>query len=137
MRLCGLLLITAFATACASVAGMRSLPLDQGAERRFQTDLPTATLAARNAIAASPLAVREFTPIGDSIWSIIAEPVRNEGASELVRVVCQQISPEEVVVRIITRRRNPLGTVISSDWSDALFAQIALELGQKPPNGGG
>lgn len=102
------------------------MPLDSGTERHFHADLTAAALAARNAIAASPLEVREFTAIGDSAWSMIARP--GHGGTEYVRVVCQRIAPDEVAVRIVTRGRDFLSHSVRSDWSEPLFAQMALEL---------
>ena len=102
------------------------MPLDSGTERHFHADLTAAALAARNAIAASPLEVREFTAIGDSAWSMIAKPAH--GGTEIVRVVCERMSPDEVAVRIVTRRRDFLAGTLHSDWSEPLFAQIELEL---------
>ena len=131
MRSWSILLVFLLASACATVGGTRSMPLDRGVERRFQTDLTDAAIAARNAVAASSLGVFEFTALGDSVWIIIARPVQSEGANELVRLVCQHVAPGEVAVRIVTRRRAPLSSVIRSDWSATLFTLIALELGQQ------
>ena len=115
-------LAAALAVGCTTVGGMRSMPLDQGVERRFQADLVAVALAARNAIAASPLGVPELTAVGDSAWVIIARPVvRSDGATELVRVVCQQLASGEVAVRVATRRRSFFTSVIRSDWSETLF----------------
>ena len=57
--------------------------------------------------------------------------MQSEGANEVVRLVCQQVAPGEVAVRIVTRRRALLASVIRSDWSATLFTLIALELGQQ------
>ncbi len=115
--------------ACASVGGMRSAPLDEGVVRHYETDLRTATLASRNALAGSQLEIEEVTQLNETTWSIIAK--RSSGAwtyGELIRIVCEEISEGDVAIRILTRRRGALNITAKGDWSEELFSQIALEL---------
>lgn len=131
MRLQAVLPTAAFGiVACATVGGMRNIPLDEGTERRFAADLNAAVLAVRNAIAASALAIVEFEQVGETTWIVIATGLGHETThDELVRVVCEALRPGEVAIRVVTKRRGPLHTMTQGDWSETLLTQIALELG--------
>jgi hypothetical protein len=79
-------------------------------------------------VVASGLSVVAFEQLGDTAWSITATAQFYE-KSDLVRVVCQQVAPGVVAVRIVTRNRYPLiESNVSGDWSDVLLAQVGLEL---------
>jgi hypothetical protein len=123
-----LLTISAVMAGCATIRGTRSMPIDAGVERRFVATLGAAALASRNAVVASGLSVVAFEQLGDTAWSITATAQFYE-KSDLVRVVCQQVAPGVVAVRIVTRNRYPLiESNVSGDWSDVLLAQVGLEL---------
>lgn len=109
-------------TACATVRGLRSDPLDEGVARTFSTDVRRAVLASRNAVASTALEIREFRQVDDATWYLIARGAYDE----LVRVVCQQTSDTEVTIRVLTRKDDFLDR--RRDWSPDLFAQIELEL---------
>lgn len=112
---------------CVTVGGMRSMPVDRGTERRFDGELEAVVVASRNALVATGLAIVEFEEVSESVWSMIAtgEPYEKK---ELVRVVCERVGRREVAVRVITRRREPIGDVLRGDWSATVLAQVDAEM---------
>lgn len=127
----GIALVAATVAACASVGAMRSAPLDQGVVRHFDADLRDAVLAARTALGGSQLEIEEIKQVDDHIWYIIAKRSTGEWThGELIRVVCEEVADQDVAIRILTRRRVEVEFTAKGDWSDELFTQIALELGQ-------
>jgi len=109
-------------TACATVRGLRSDPLNEGVARTFSADIRPAVLAARNAVASTALEIKEFRQLDDTTWYLIARGAYDE----LVRVVCQQTSDHDVTIRVLTRKDDFLSQ--RRDWSPDLFAQIELAL---------
>jgi hypothetical protein len=47
---------------------------------------------------------------------------------ELIRVIVQQTGADVVTVRVLSKRRIAVEFTARSDWSDAVFAQLALDL---------
>ncbi len=126
-------LLASSLSACASVGGMRSAPLDEGVVRYFDADLRPAVLAVRNACLGSQLEIEEVNRINDDSWMIIAKRSSGEWTwGELVRIVVERTPTAQndarVVVRILTKRRAALNVTAKGDWSEELFTQIALEL---------
>ena len=117
--------------ACASVGGMRSAPLELGVVRRYNAELHDAVLAARTALGGSQLEIEEVKQIDDRTWYIIAKRSSGEWThGELIRVVCEEVAEGEVAIRILTRRRIGVELTAKGDWSEELFSQIGLELGE-------
>jgi hypothetical protein len=46
----------------------------------------------------------------------------------LIRVIVQQTGADVVTVRVLSKRRIAVEFTARSDWSDAVFAQLALDL---------
>jgi hypothetical protein len=111
------------------MGGMRTEPLDAGAARRYSADLQTAVAATRNALVGSALDVDDVEPVDDQTWMFLAKRNTSEWShGELIRVIVQQTGAEVVTVRVLSKRRVAVEFTARSDWSDAVFAQLALEL---------
>ncbi len=129
-----ILLLVGVLAGCATMAGMRTEPLDMGVTKLYATDLRTAVRSTRNALLGSALEIDDVDEINCRTWMFLAK--RKSGqwtAGELVRVVVQETGDEEVTVRIVSKRRSSLNVTARSDWSDAVFAQLALDLTEKQP----
>ena len=129
-----ILLIIAIATSlsCATMAGMRTEPLDMGVAKVYETDLRTAVRSTRNALLGSALEIDDVEELDASTWMFLAK--RKSGqwtAGELVRVIVEETAENEVTIRIISKRRSAMNITARSDWSDAVFAQLALDLTEK------
>lgn len=117
--------------ACASVGGMRTAPIEEGAVRHFDAELRDAVLASRAALGGSQLEIEEVRQVNDRTWYIIAKRSTGEWThGELIRVVCEEMAERDVAIRILTRRRVAVEFTAKGDWSEELFSQIALELGE-------
>ena len=116
-------------SACATMAGMRTEPLDMGIAKVYETDLRTAVRSTRNALLGSALEIDDVEEVNSTTWMFLAK--RKSGqwtAGELVRVIVQETSDNEITVRILSKRRSTMNVTARSDWSDAVFAQLALDL---------
>ncbi len=117
--------------ACSTMAGMRTEPLDAGVARRYNADLRTAVAATRQALNGSALDIDDVERVADDTWMFLAK--RNTSTwshRELVLVLVQQTSPDIVTIRVLSKRRAALEFTARSDWSDAVFAQLALDLNE-------
>ena len=121
--------LTMALAACSTMGGMRTEQLDQGATRRYSADLETAVAATRNALIGSALDIDDVEPVDDQTWMFLAKRNTSEWShGELIRVIVQQTGAEVVTVRVLSKRRVAVEFTARSDWSDAVFAQLALEL---------
>ena len=50
---------------------------------------------------------------------------------ELVRVLVVQTRADVVTIRVLSKRRAAINVTARGDWSDAVFAQIALDLEER------
>ena len=119
-------------TGCATMAGMRTEPLDMGVAKVYETDLRAAVRSTRNALLGSALEIDDVEELDDSTWMFLAK--RKSGTwthGELVRVIVEETGENEVTIRIISKRRSAMNITARSDWSDAVFAQLALDLTEK------
>ncbi len=117
--------------ACSTMAGMRTEPLDAGVVRRYNADLQTAVAATRQALIGSALDVDDVERVGDDTWMFLAKRNTSRWShGELVRVIVQQTSPDIVTIRVLSKRRAAVEFTARSDWSDAVFAQLALDLNE-------
>ncbi len=117
--------------ACSTMAGMRTEPLDAGVARRYNADLQTAVAATRQALNGSALDVDDVERITDDTWMFLAKRNTSRWShGELVRVLVQQTSPDVVTIRVLSKRRAAVEFTARSDWSDAVFAQLALDLNE-------
>jgi hypothetical protein len=117
--------------ACSTMGGMRTEPLDAGAMRRYRADLETAVTATRHALVGSALDVDDVEQVDDNTWMFLAKRNTSEWShGELIRVIVQQTNPDIVAVRVLSKRRVALEFTARSDWSDAVFAQLALDLNE-------
>ncbi len=128
-KVVGLLILATMISGCATMAGMRTEPLDMGVAKVYEADLENAVRATINALLGSALEIDDVEEVDASTWMFLAK--RKSGGftwGELVRVVVQQTDTDEVTIWIVSRRRNAVNVTARSDWSDAVFAQIALDL---------
>jgi len=129
MKRTRILALTVTLGACASVGGMRSAPLTEGVPRTFAAGHTTVLNASREAVVEAGLAIDEVRQVNDRTWMIIAK----KGASgftwgELVRVVVQEESPSETMVRVYTQRRMATNVTAKGDYSDTIFQIIDVKL---------
>ncbi len=127
-----LLLLLTLLTGCATMAGMRTEPLDAGVAKHYAANLQQAVTATRNALLGSALEIDDVERVDEATWMFLAK--RKSGNwtyGELVRVVVHETTAGEVTVRILSKRRNAINVTARSDWSDAVFAQLALELDER------
>ncbi len=106
--------------------------MNAGVAKVYATDLRTAVAACRSALLGSQIEIDDVERVNDTTWMILAK--RKSGMfswGELVRVVVQETSEGEVTVRILSKRRAATNVTARGDWSDALFAQLALDLTEK------
>ena len=114
---------------CATMAGMRTEPLDMGIAKVYETDLRAAVRSTRNALLGSALEIDDVEEINASIWMFLAKRKSGQWTyGELVRVIVEETGENEVTIRIISKRRSAVNITARSDWSDAVFAQLALDL---------
>lgn len=117
---------------CATMAGMRTEPLDAGVAREYTTDLRTAVSATRNALLGSALEIDDVEQMDESTSMFLAKRKAGQWTyGELVRVLVVQTSEDVVTIRILSKRRSAINVTARSDWSDAVFAQIALDLEER------
>lgn len=117
---------------CATMAGMRTEPLDMGVAKVYETDLRTAVRSTRDALLGSALEIDDVEELDASTWMFLAK--RKSGMwtyGELVRVIVAETGENEVTIRIVSKRRGKFNITARSDWSDAVFAQLALDLTEK------
>ena len=128
----GILVGAVLLSGCATMAGMRTEPFDMGLAKVYETDLRAAVRSTRNALLGSALEIDDVEEIGASTWMFLAK--RKSGKwtyGELVRVIVEETGENEVTIRIISKRRSAINITARSDWSDAVFAQLALDLTEK------
>lgn len=121
--------LTLVLAACSTMGGMRTEPLDAGATRLYSADLRTAVAATRNALIGSALDIDDVEQVDDQTWMFLAKRNTSRWShGELIRVIVQQTGADVVVVRVLSKRRVAVEFTARSDWSDAVFAQLALDL---------
>lgn len=121
-------------SACATMAGMRTEPLAMGVAKVYETDLAVAVRATRTALLGSALEIDDVEEINCRTWMFLAKRKSGQWTwGELVRVIVEETGEKEVTVRIISKRRSSMNVTARSDWSDAVFAQLALDLTEKQP----
>ncbi len=117
--------------ACSTMAGMRTEPLDAGVARRYNADLRTAVAATRQALNGWALYIDDVERVADDTWMFLSKRNTSRWShGELVRVLVQQTSPDIVTIRVLSKRRAAVEFTARSDWSDAVFAQLALDLNE-------
>jgi len=125
--------LTMALAACSTMGGMRTEPLDGGATRQYSADLRTAVAATRSALIGSALDIDDVERVDGRTWMFLAKRNTSEWShGELVRVVVEQTNVDVVTVRVLSKRRIAVEVSARSDWSDAVFAQLALDLEELP-----
>ncbi len=115
--------------ACSTMGGMRTEPMDAGIARSYSTDLGTAVAATRNALIGSALDIDDVEQVNAQTWMFLAKRNTSEWShGELIRVIVEQTGADVVAVRVLSKRRVAVEFTARSDWSDAVFAQLALDL---------
>jgi hypothetical protein len=114
---------------CATTSIMRNASLDKGIPKTFAASFDRVLKAAREAVTQAGLQVEEVTQLDDQTWTIIG----NKGMSgwtwgERVRVIVQKKSKSETLVRVLTKRKNPLNITAKWDYSQEIFSNIHLNL---------
>ena len=121
--------LAAVLAGCSTMAGMRTEPLHAGVSRRYNADLDAAVSATRNALLGSALDIDDVERVDEETWMFLAK--RNTSTwshGELVRVIVEETGPSVVTIRVLSKRRATIEFTARSDWSDAVFAQLALDL---------
>ncbi len=121
--------LTLAVAACSTMGGMRTEPLHAGTARRYSSDLATAVVATRAALIGSALDVDDVESVDEETWMFLAKRNTSKWShGELIRVIVQQTGADVVTVRVLSKRRVAVEFTARSDWSDAVFAQLALDL---------
>ena len=117
---------------CATMAGMRTEPLDAGVAKEYTTDLRTAAAATRTAMIAAALELEDVEQPDDATWVFYAKrKMQNWTYGELVRVVVIETADNVVTVRILSKRRAAINVSAKDDWSQTIFTQLALDLEER------
>ena len=115
--------------ACASAASLREEPIDVGVERRYTAALPEGMEAARNACVGAQMQIEEIVDVDPQTSYVICK--KGGGWSswgELVRVLVQVSGPDEIAVRVFTKKKVSVNVTARDDWSGPIFEQIEAEL---------
>ena len=115
--------------ACATAAGMRGAPLQEGIAHTFTGEYDQVLTAAREALLEAGLTVEEVNKVNDTTWMIIG----NRGTSawswgELVRLVVEQTDASQTTVRVLTERRLATNVTAKGDYSTSIFSNMELKL---------
>lgn len=105
-------------TACASMGGLRTAPLEAGDVTVYPDSLATVVAAAHQATLAAQLEVHDVTQTDSTTWMILASNGGSfvAGYGALVRVVIHQMSPGSVAVRIVTKKKLATDLSTRTDW---------------------
>ena len=118
-------------TACATVGGLRSEPLDMGVAKRFPVPLDSVMAVLPDAIVASGLGLEESHCSG-SMCMVIGTKGFSIGPSgswgSMARVVVQA-DGDSAVVHVLSRRRRASETAAKEDYHAEIFSQIEVRLG--------
>ena len=118
-------------TACATVGGLRSEPLDRGVARRFAVPFDSVIAVVPEAISAAGLDVKESQCTG-SFCLVIGTKGLSIGPSgsmgSMARVVVEA-DGNATVVRVLSRRRIAKQTAAKDDYSPEILSQIGVRLG--------
>jgi hypothetical protein len=120
------------ATACATVGGLRTEPLDRGVAHRFPVRFDSVMAIVPDAITASGLHLKESQCFGDSTCVVIGTVGLTIGASgnmgSMARVVVEAAG-HATIVRVLSRRRIGSQEAAKEDYSPEILSQIAVRLG--------
>lgn len=118
-------------TACATVGGLRSEPLDRGVAKRFPVPLDSVMTVLPDAIVASGLGIEE-SQCTDAMCMVIGTKGFSIGPSgswgSMARVVVQA-DGESTIVHVLSRRRRADETAAKEDYHAEIFSQIEVRLG--------
>ena len=124
-------LLLSAAVGCATMGGLREHPLDTGTTRTYAADYATVTAATRAALLAAGLDVEDSYSPAETTLVLLAK--RSSGFwswGEIIRVVVEETEPGVTAVRVISKRRSAINVTAKGDWSETVFANIELHLGQ-------
>jgi hypothetical protein len=116
-------------TSCATSGTMERAPLDEGVERTYDGAYHDVREAARHAIKSSGLQLDKAEQIDPTTWVMYA----SKGATafswgERVRVVVDEVTPGENVVRVYTKRKLATNVTAKGDWAPMIFGNMDLAL---------
>lgn len=116
-------------SACSTMGGMRVEPIDKGNYRTYHAPLAKVLAASRTAMAGTGISVEEAQQVEPGVWMILGKKGMSAvSVGELIRVVVRKGDRGEVVVNVISKRRNKLNIFSKGDYSQAIHDQIALQL---------
>jgi len=130
MRLLVLALMT---SGCATLGGLRTAPLDAGTATIYAEPLVAVEGAARNAVDAAGLDLAEVSQVDSSTWMLLASSGLSftGGYGALVGVVAQELAPDAVAVRIVTKKRLATDLTARTDWDLDIVSYRNRRLGGK------
>ena len=127
--LCGVSVLAVLCAACASVPGIKDQPVTAGKSRTYQASVEAVEKAARAAMVESGLAVEETYRTGDGALVIIGKAGMSAfGWGGLVRVIVQDGTNGQVVVRVLSKRKLATNVAAKGDHSESVFSGIAVHL---------
>lgn len=127
--ICGIVVLAVLSSACSSVSGIRDEPLTAGRVRTYEALAAAVEKAAREAMVESGLVIEEsFRTDGGALVIIGKAETSAFSWGELVRVVVQGRTNEQVIVRVLTKRKLATNVTAKGDHSDPIFSGIAAKL---------
>ena len=127
-------------SACATMGGMRTEPLDRGVAKVYEADLETAVRATRKALLGVPdfliprsaFKIDDVVELDGSTWMFLAKNKTAELDDEVfVRVIVQETAENENTIRVLSKSRWALNLWRRNHWSDVVFAALASDLTEK------
>jgi hypothetical protein len=127
-RTIALLVLT---TACATVTGVRTAPLDLGRGRVFRATPERALAATKVSFARMEIVLDTLTHPDSVTWLVMGTHPGGFGAGsgEVVRVVGRPVSDSTTEVRVLTKRYNPTDVWGTGDWAPRFFIYLGAFLG--------
>ena len=114
---------------CATTAGLRQVPLEDGAQRLFRAPLGEARQAAREALIEVGFEVAEEAEVEDGAWVLMAtKGMTLTRFGEVVRVALNPEGIDKTLVRVVTKRRLATSITARGDWSMTIFEAMLARL---------
>jgi hypothetical protein len=118
-------------TSCATVGGVRDVPLDEGVSRVFQADIARVVQAARESILEAGLRMEEVNELDGNGWMFIATRDMTEWSwGEIVRVVISGTSATETTVWVVSERKSATNFT-AEDFTTAILTNIHSKVATK------
>jgi hypothetical protein len=116
-------------SACASMGGMRTEPIDKGNFRTYRAPLAKVVAASHQAMVGTGISVQEAQELEPGVWMILGKKGMSAFSyGELIRVVVRKQDRGQVVVNVISKRRGTFNIFAKGDYSQAILDQVTMQL---------